>query len=469
MIILSVSDILGRFHPLLVHLPIGMLLLAVLLQWLAGISRFSNLRPALPLVLLLGMISALASCLSGYCLSLAGDYDIDLISRHQWMGILTAIVSVIWYWLEKRQVGNRYLQSTSLAAFALITITGHFGGALTHGEDYLSELFSNPEKPGPALAAIPNVQGAILYKDVVNPIFEARCYSCHGPNKQKAKLRLDNPAAIQKGGEDGAVIVPGKPEESELIKRLLLSMDSKEHMPPRNKSQLTDQEISLLHWWVASGMDFNKKISELPQPETIKPVLAALETGRLAEPIPKAGEWPSDFVAPADSAVLHRLENSGVMVIPVSRTSNYLSVNFISAISIPDSLYRLLDSLRQQVVSIKIDGQALPDAAIAGIARCTQLRKLFLTNGKVSEAGIAMLARLPHLQVLNLAGTPVTLKGLAAFSGNKALKRIFLYQSGVTAADWATLSQSLKGIALDSGNYQVPTLATDTQIVKAPK
>jgi hypothetical protein len=216
-------------------------------------------------------------------------------------------------------------------------------------------------------------------------------------------------------------------------------------------------------------MDFNKKISELPQPETIKPVLAALETGKLAEPLPKAGEWPSDPVAPADSAVLHRLENSGVMVIPVSRTSNYLSVNFISAISIPDSLYRLLGNLRQQVVSIKIDGQALPDSAIAGIARCTQLRKLFLTNGKVSEAGLAMLARLPHLQVLNLAGTPVTAKGLAAFSGNKAMKRIFLYQSGVTAADWPNLSQSLKGIALDSGNYQVPTLATDTQIVKAPK
>lgn len=469
MIVLSVTDILGRFHPLLVHLPIGILLLAVVLQWVSGTGRFSNLRPALPLVLLLGMISALASCLTGYFLSLAGDYDLDLVNRHQWLGILTAIISIVWYWMERRQVRDRYLQVSSLAVGALITITGHFGGALTHGEDYLSELLSNPEKPGPALAAIPDVQNALLYKQVVNPILEARCYSCHGPNKQKGKLRLDNPAAIQKGGEDGAVIVSGKPEESELIKRLLLSMDSKEHMPPRNKAQLTDQEISLLHWWVATGMDFTKKINEIPQPETIRPVLAALAKGTLAEPLPKSGEWPSAPVNPADSSLLNRLENSGIMVIPVSRTSNYLTANFISAISVPDSLYSLLGGLGQQLVSLKIDGQVFSDSAVAVIAGCRQLRKLFLTNGKLSDAQLTLLAKLPNLQVLNLAGTQVTVKGLGAFSRNKTLKRLFLYNSGISGGDWPALRQSLKAVALDSGNYQVPTLATDTQIVKAPK
>lgn len=469
MIVLSAADILGRFHPLLVHLPIGILLLAVVLQWLSGTTRFSNLKPALQLTLLLGMISAVASCITGYFLSLAGDYDIDLVERHQWMGILTAMVTGIWYWLESRKTSNRYLQVSSMIVFAAITVTGHFGGALTHGEDYLDELFSNPEKPGPALAAIPNVQDALLYKDVVNPIFEARCYSCHGPNKQKAKLRLDNPAAIQKGGEDGAIVVAGKPEESELIKRLLLSMDSKEHMPPKNKSQLTDQEISLLHWWVASGMDFNKKIREVDQPEAIKPVLVALQKGTLDQPLARAGEWPTAVVAVADTAFLKRLEKSGVTVVPVSRSSNYLTANFISAITVPDSLYQLLTGLRQQLVSLKIDGQEFTDSAINIIAGCKQLRKLFLTNGKISDKQMTILAKLPNLQVLNLAGTPVTAAGLKAFSGNKGLRQVYLYHSGVSATDWAELRQSLKGAVLDSGNYQVPTLATDTQIVKAPK
>lgn len=469
MIVLSAADILGRFHPLLVHLPIGILLLAVVLQWLSGMARFSNLRPALQLTLLLGLISALASCISGYFLSLAGDYDIDLVERHQWMGILTAMVTGIWYWLESRKISNRYLQVSSMVVLAAITVTGHFGGSLTHGEDYLDELFSNPEKPGPALAAIPNVQDAFLYKDIVNPIFEARCYSCHGPNKQKAKLRLDNPAAIQKGGEDGVVVVAGKPDESELIKRLLLSLDSKEHMPPKNKSQLTEQEISLLHWWVASGMDFNKRIGEVDQPDAIKPLLVALQKGTLDQPLAKAGEWPTAPVAPADTAIMKRLEKSGVMVIPVSRTSNYLTANFISAITVPDSLYQLLNGIRQQLVSLKIDGQEFSDSAIGKIAQCTQLRKLFLTNGKISDKQMSILAKLPNLQVLNLAGTPVSTTGLKAFSGIKGLRRVYLYQSGLSGADWADLRQSLKGVTLDSGNYQVPALATDTQIVKAPK
>ncbi|HQX86001.1 MAG TPA: hypothetical protein PKV23_10970, partial [Aestuariivirga sp.] len=100
---------------------------------------------------------------------------------------------------------------------------------------------------------IANVQQAVVYTDIVQPILQSKCYSCHGPAKQKGKLRLDEPPFIDKGGEEGKVLIAGNAGESEMIKRLLLPLDNKDHMPPKQKSQLTKAEIELLSWWVASG------------------------------------------------------------------------------------------------------------------------------------------------------------------------------------------------------------------------
>ncbi len=112
---------------------------------------------------------------------------------------------------------------------------------------------------------------------------QARCYSCHGTNKQKGKLRLDQQEFILKGGKDGKVIEPGKADESEMIERMLLPLSDEDHMPPKEKKQLTLNEISLLHWWINTGADFNKKVKELPQTERMKPVLLALQSGSADE------------------------------------------------------------------------------------------------------------------------------------------------------------------------------------------
>ncbi|MCW3120141.1 MAG: hypothetical protein JWM28_4223, partial [Chitinophagaceae bacterium] len=77
--LLSILDFTGRLHPLLVHLPIGILLLACFFQWLTANNKFAFLQPAIPVALFWGMISAVASCISGYILSDSGDYDADLV------------------------------------------------------------------------------------------------------------------------------------------------------------------------------------------------------------------------------------------------------------------------------------------------------------------------------------------------------------------------------------------------------
>ena len=95
MMLLTLVDLVGRMHPVLVHLPIGILLMACLFQ-LFG-KQVPALKPAVPVMVFWGMLAAIVSCITGYLLSLSGDYDQELVTRHQWLGIVTAIGALLLY------------------------------------------------------------------------------------------------------------------------------------------------------------------------------------------------------------------------------------------------------------------------------------------------------------------------------------------------------------------------------------
>ena len=110
---------------------------------------------------------------------------------------------------------------------------------------------AEPARPHAARAAEtahPHAGGA-----KVSTIFEQNCTGCHGAQKQKGGLRLDSHAAILKGGEDGAVVVAGKPDESALYKALVKPIGQDGHMPPPKKSQLSKAEIESIRQWIEKG------------------------------------------------------------------------------------------------------------------------------------------------------------------------------------------------------------------------
>jgi len=84
-------------------------------------------------------------------------------------------------------------------------------------------------------------------------IFETSCIKCHGPEKQRGELRLDSAEALAKGGENGPVVVPGKPEESKLITGVKREGDEDYHMPPKAKDALPPDQVKILVDWVAAG------------------------------------------------------------------------------------------------------------------------------------------------------------------------------------------------------------------------
>jgi len=463
------TELIGHLHPLLVHLPIGILLLGCFFQLLVLRPGYAYLQPAIGITLFWGMLSAVAACLTGYLLSGTGDYDEQLVTRHQWFGIAVAALAAVYYACFRCKVINKYSWAWPLVLITLVSITGHLGGSLTHGSDYLTGSFTNigvrdaplPERP------IPNVQEAVAYTDLVQPLLQRKCYSCHGPNKQKGKLRMDQIALLMKGGKDGVVLQPGNAEKSELMQRILLEKSDEKHMPPKEKPQLTEKELALLHWWIASGASFDKKTKELSQPEKIKPILLSLQN-KVTENKPPA-DVPANNVEKADAAAIKKLTDKGVVLIPVALNSNYLVASFVSLPSATDSDVRLLLPLKKQLVWLKLNDTKVSDSALTVIAQCSNITRLELANTRVTDKGLAQLTALQQLQSVNIVGTAVTAAGLLALKNIPGLRSIYFYRTAVKAADWAALKKAFPAATLDSGGYRVPLFETDTMLVKPPK
>jgi mono/diheme cytochrome c family protein/uncharacterized membrane protein len=460
---MNIPELIGHLHPTLVHLPIGILLLASLFQLLALKPKYAALHAATNIALFWGMISAIVSCISGYLLSLSGDYDEALVDTHKWFAITTASLSLIAYLFNRWE--NEYAKWVILLMIPLIIITGHLGGSLTHGSDYLTRGFSEKDSvTEKEIKPIADVQEANVYADIVQPIFERRCYSCHNKNKKKGKLRLDEPAFILKGGKDGEVIKPGNAEESDMMKRLLLPRNDEDHMPPKEKPQLKDNEIALIHWWIATGATFDKKTKDLEQPEKIKPVLLALQK----EEKKVLPDLPQTPVEQADEKAIQKLKDRGIIVFPVARNSNYLKVNFITVDSITSNDISLLLGIKKQLVWLNLGYKKIHDSLLVPIAQLTNLTRLQLDNTPITDKGLVPFQSLVNLQYLNLVGTKVTAQGMLQLKSLPKLQAIYLYKTFISSSDWPLLKSNFPKVTLDTGGYQVPFLETDTMIVKPP-
>ena len=144
-----------------------------------------------------------------------------------------------------------------------------------------------------------------LFEKHVRPVLVEQCYKCHGPEKQKSELRVDSRAALLKGSDQGPAIVPGKPEESALIKSIRHEGDAK---MPEKAPKLSDPEIAALTEWVKLGA---------PWPENEKPLASAAEEAakkhwayqpvrRVAPPTGTKSDHP------IDAFLLAKLEPAGL-------------------------------------------------------------------------------------------------------------------------------------------------------------
>ena len=262
---------LGRLHPLSVHFPIALLVVALILEIYSWRRKDQTLRAGQQIILLIGALSALVSVVFGLLLKDQDEYIGNSLTIHQWSGIATAVLAVTTFYFfqlsgrnNNRQLLKVYRSLLNFSEFG-VSIAGHYGASLTHGSNYLTEVlpWSNENSltgnPDFNLAsfridstqALDSKQIAALNLEV-RSIFAHNCYKCHSAEKTKGQLRLDKKELVMRGGKSGEVIDPGHPEKSEMIRRLLLPREDKESMPPKGKT-LSEKEIATLQLWIKSG------------------------------------------------------------------------------------------------------------------------------------------------------------------------------------------------------------------------
>ncbi len=442
---------LGRFHPLVVHLPIGFLIIAGIFGWLSSKVKYANLKPAYHLSLLLGAISAVLAVILGFLLAGSGDYDTGALGWHKWMGIALAAVAIALYFINVKPFKlslNRANQVAIPIMLMLLVFTGHFGGNLTHGSQYLTEYapgfiktVAGVKPKGPQPQPVTNLDSAVVFRDLVLPVLQAKCESCHSEEKKKGSLMLTTHPAIMAGGKSGNTVVAGNVEESELIKRIMLPADHEDVMPPDGKTPLTEEELELLQWWVKSGAGATEQVATLAPDSTALATIAAI-AGKKAMVAEKKEEGLPADPGPLAEADLAALKALGFQVKAVAQKSNWYEADFsLAKQEFTNEHMEALQKVAGNLLHLYLNNCDLSDERLQGIEQLSRLTKLRLDNNAITDATVQRLSGLEHLYYLNLYGTQVSAQCLASLEKIPALRKVYLWQTGVQEADLAQLTR----------------------------
>lgn len=441
----------GHFHPMLVHLPIGMFFIAGILHFFA---KEQKTEPIVARILIWTSAFAVISSAMGWSLAQSGEYDDATLQIHQWLGISTCVLSVGLTYVLRSSMNRRLTNTLFILGLTCLTITGHYGGNLTHGSDYLTaslpasaRKMMGIEKQEKEVPKITNLPEAVVYTQLVKPLLDQRCVSCHNAEKQKGKLRLDTPEFILAGGEEGPVLAARKPGESELIKRLLLEASDEHHMPPKGKTPLTENEITLLHWWVQHGADFTKKVAQLPADEKIKTIL---KTYTQVEVVQESPVFKLSIDA-ADETDLAIIRKHGLLVNPLAKDQPFLVVNAINAPLISTKDLADLSRIQDQIVHLKLGNTHVGGDFMKEIAAMPLLITLDLHHTKIADPDLESLKSLAYLETLNLVGTQIGDQGLRTLAKIKSLKSIYLWQTRVTEKGLKQLRKMRPNVVIQSG------------------
>lgn len=175
--------------------------------------------------------------------------------------------------------------------------------------------------PGPAVAAAPPVD----FDRDVKPILTAHCYKCHGPEKQKGGLRLDNEASAREGGNSGKAFLPGRGTESKLV-RAVSGLDPDGRMPPDGNKSLTNEQIETLRTWVDGGA----KWGTAGEGAVVPVKLSHWSFRPIVRPaVPSVPGSAGSVRNPIDAFILFRLSKEGVRPSPeASRATLIRRVSF---------------------------------------------------------------------------------------------------------------------------------------------
>jgi uncharacterized membrane protein len=423
----------GRFHPSVVHFPIALLLLAALVEVAGATRRWRPVRDAAGPVLALATVAAFAAAALGWLLAWSGSYRGAQVTDHMWCGVWLCAACLACLVLRRRGTGGPgAVYALALAAtVALTAVTGHLGGRLTYGDNYLTAylparprawLGLPPVRPPatPAAGSVPAAAGTPFYAAAIAPILGAHCTVCHDANKQKGKLRLDTYEWVMSGGEDGPVVRPGDLAHSELYRRITLPVDDDDFMPSDGKPPLKAADVMLIAHWITTG-------AAAMRPDRYVPVVAA----------PAAAPAAAPDYRPLLEKARQLSESLGVDLLPRSQVPTDGLI--LRATSAPgrcgDAALAALAPIADLVVEAALARTPVTDACLGTLAGFRNLQVLDLSHTAITSANLGALAPLRRLTSLNLTDTALDAGGLAKLRAMPGLRHIYYYQTRAFPAD----------------------------------
>ena len=399
----------GRMHPMLLHFPIALLMLAMLLEFF----RFKQVYKEEKLyqnfttgLLLTGVVLSAVTVIMGLLLSFEDGYAGDELWWHKWTGVAVVFLSTAIYWARNLAWYKVSIaKSGAVVTVLCLILAGHYGATLTHGENFVLEPVSSARK-------VP-IDQALVFDDVILPVFSAKCLGCHNLDKAKGGLVMENAESLLKGGKTGKLFVAGKPDISLLLQRVHLPMEDRKHMPPKNKPQLTAEETEILRLWIKQNAAFKKRVIDLPADDSLR--LLAVNILGTAED----SEEKFDF-AEADQEAVKKLNNDYRVISPLAKNSPALVVNIYNKSIYSSEMLKELDPIKKQIVTLNLNSLPVNDDDLKIIAEFSNLRKLHLNYTEVTDAGLKYLSKLKNLKALTLWKTKVTASEVNALSASKS-------------------------------------------------
>ena len=326
----------GRFHPILLHLPIGSLIFLAMLEVLCMGRRGEAKHGSTALLaLFVGAAGSVLAVIAGIMLSREGGYAGGNFSLHQTMGIIgtAGVLLALVTRLMAMGQGNWELlhayRALFFLSFGIMSLGAHFGGNMSHGSKFMTERAPEPIKsqmiamekwmlsfvekpkpekteekapetpkateppkvlqtpptptPSPTPPPTPAAGDKLVFANLIQPIFAAKCNKCHGEEKKKGDLRLDTFEFTMAGGAESAKkknnVVPGKPADSLSYQLVISAEDEDMHMPPEGKDQLTQEEIAIFKWWIEQGASASQKLDLNALPAEIKAAAEVIVKG----------------------------------------------------------------------------------------------------------------------------------------------------------------------------------------------
>jgi len=492
---------LGRFHVLIVHLPLGILTLAVVFEIMVRFGTFRFLEGTVGAIWIAGALSAIGTvCLGLMHATEASFQEMPAVAAHREAGIalcaVACLVALLRFRLQHRpgaagdngatrqshpapdalrtlfargalldRLYSRIWFLPVLIITALMFVTGHLGGNLTHGETYLTEYAPNPIREALGLplnaATRPkpkDVASADIFLDVVGPALQHRCSTCHNDSKMSGGLSVATYETLMTGGKDGPVVIAGVPNKSDLFRRISLGPDDMDFMPKDGKTPLTKNEVAAIGWWIAQGAPRSGIVGTLKLTPEAASALAAIIGGAQGGQEEQDGgtemsaEEPFPIVPAAEAAQVAKLVGEGFILRKIDQTSNLLDADYVSAKSVTNDEIADLAKISPQLLRVNLRHAGVTDAMVKTIASFPNLRNLRLeANPGVTDAAAGQIAMAKSLTYVNLVNTKVTDVGFAQVASLPKLKKFYFWGTPITAGAVEKVKVSRKDVVLSAG------------------